>query len=89
MILIPQVGQELGGRSVVVRFARCECEPDRPAVGIDQRMNLAGQPTSRPAHAAGIISITTLMLLYSQSWPNRVSPLVMGGRMGRLLAVGK
>jgi HSP20 family molecular chaperone IbpA len=52
-------------------------------------MNLAGQPTSRPAHAAGIISITTLMLLYSQSWPNRVSPLVMGGRMGRLLAVGK
>ena len=38
---------------------------------------------------AVVISITTLMLLYSQSWPNRVSPLVMGGRMGRLLAVGK
>jgi hypothetical protein len=34
------------GKPVVMRLTGCQREPDRQAVGIDQRMNLAGQSTS-------------------------------------------
>jgi hypothetical protein len=34
---------------IVVRFARCDREPDRQAATIDHRMYLAGQTASRPA----------------------------------------
>jgi len=40
---------------IVVRFTSRQCEPDRQAVGIDHRMNLAGQPASRPSH--GLFSV--------------------------------
>jgi hypothetical protein len=33
-----------------MRFTSRQCEPDRQAVGIDHRMNLAGQSPSRPTH---------------------------------------
>ncbi len=45
-----QTGQEFGDKSVVVRFARREGEPDRQAIGVDHRMNLAGETAARPAH---------------------------------------
>jgi hypothetical protein len=38
-----------------VRLTSRQCGPDRPAIGIDYRMNLAGQRASRPSH--GLSSI--------------------------------
>jgi hypothetical protein len=38
-----------------MRFTRCEFETDRH-VGIDYRMNLAGQSTSRPTHGLFLVA---------------------------------
>ena len=45
-----QSRQEFASKSVVVRLTGRQREPHRQAIGIDQRMNLAGQSTSRPPH---------------------------------------
>jgi len=41
-----QAREEFAGKPVVMRFTGRQREPDRQAIGIDQRMNLAGQSTS-------------------------------------------
>jgi hypothetical protein len=45
-----QARKQFEGESVVVRFARCSSQTDWQSVGIDQRVNLAGQSASRPAY---------------------------------------
>jgi hypothetical protein len=37
--------QQFSGKSIVMGLTRCQCEPDGQAIAIDQRTNLAGQPT--------------------------------------------
>ena len=41
-----QARQEFAGKPVVMRLTGCQREPDRQAISIDHRMNLAGQSTS-------------------------------------------
>ena len=36
-------------------LARCKREPNRQAIGIDHRMNPAGQSASRPAHGLSLV----------------------------------
>ena len=36
-------------------LARCKREPNRQAIGIDHRMNLAGQSASRPAQGLSLV----------------------------------
>ena len=47
-IVTSSLTQIQGGLSASIdeRLTGCQCEPDRQAIGIDQRMNLAGQSTS-------------------------------------------
>src|SRR5215471_12339386 len=60
-----------------MRFARCEREPDRQAAAIDQRMYLAGQPTSRPAHGLSLVAGDTgPVLVYADD--GRVDHLYRG-----------
>src|SRR5262249_559537 len=42
-------------RSFSASRLSCASPPDRQAIGIDQRMNLAGQPPSRPSHGLSFI----------------------------------
>jgi hypothetical protein len=41
-----QAREKFAGKPVVMRLTGCQREPDRQAIGIDHRMNLAGQSTS-------------------------------------------
>jgi hypothetical protein len=41
-----QAREKFAGKPVVMRLTGCQREPDRQAIGIDHRMNLAGQPAS-------------------------------------------
>src|SRR5262249_5220049 len=45
-----QAGKEFAYESVVVRLARCECDPHRQAISVDYHMYLAGKAATRPAH---------------------------------------
>jgi hypothetical protein len=51
-----QAEQEPGGKPVIVRFAGCARTPDRQAIGIDQRLNLARRTASRPAHGLSLVA---------------------------------
>jgi hypothetical protein len=43
-------GKKFASEPIIVRFPGCQREPDRQAIGIDHRMNFAGQPAPWPAH---------------------------------------
>jgi len=45
-----QTREKFASKPIIVRFAGCQREPHRQAIGIDQRVNLAGQPASSSAH---------------------------------------
>jgi hypothetical protein len=61
-----QARQEFAGKPVVMRLAGRQCEPDRQAIGIDQRMNLAGQSTTRTPHRLSPVSCDARpMLMYA------------------------
>jgi hypothetical protein len=49
--------EHVGGTAFVVGLARRDLEQDRQAVGIDQRVDLGGQPASRTPHASGVSSV--------------------------------
>jgi hypothetical protein len=60
-----------------MRLAGCQREPDRQAIGIDQRMNLAGQSTSRPPHRLPSVSCDARPMLMHAN--NRRVDHVHGG----------
>ena len=60
-----------------MRLAARQREPDRQAIGIDKRMNLAGQSTSRPPHRLPSVSCDARPMLMHAN--NRRVAHVHGG----------
>src|ERR1041384_549385 len=63
-----------------MRLAGCQREPDRQAIGIDQRMNLAGQSTSCPSYRLSSVPCDARPMLMDAN-DRRVDHL-HGGIMG-------